>query len=442
MPKNCKQEKELMDYDSVLKFMFESLPMYQRSGKAAYKANLNNSLSLDRHFDKPHKSFQSIHIAGTNGKGSVSHIIASVLQQAGYKTGLYTSPHLVDYRERIKVNGIKISKDFICKFINENSNFINSLSPSFFEMSVALAFEYFKSEHVEVAIIETGMGGRLDSTNIISPILSVITNIGIDHTDFLGKSLSEIAAEKAGIIKTLTPVVIGETHSETKDVFIGTAIKNNSEIFFADKEIDVYSTLESEIHAKSQVSEYSFYPDLKGLYQTKNYATALCVLEKLMPKLKKTDKKAIISGLENTVSLTGLRGRWEIIKDQPLVITDTAHNQAGLSLVIEQILMQDFSKLYLILGFVNDKDVESLLKLFPQNAEFYFTRADIPRSMLPKQLIAIASRVGINGKGFNSVQEAYKTAIANAGPKDMIFVGGSTFVAGDLIAYQTENLQK
>ncbi len=433
MTKNIKETGFRMNYEQILNFMFESLPMYQRQGKAAYKANLNNSLDFDKHLGFPHNAFQSIHIAGTNGKGSVSHMLASIFQAAGYKTGLYTSPHLVDYRERIKINGEMISKNFVCNFINDNFNFISKLKPSFFEMSVALAFEYFKSEKIDIAIIETGMGGRLDSTNIINPVLSVITNIGLDHTEFLGNTIPEIATEKAGIIKYETPVIIGEKTALSTPVFIELANKKNAEIVFAESETDFHLNDNGEITIKTSNNNYLFKPDLKGDYQFKNFATAIIAAEKSASVFKNVSASSIVSGLEKTLITTGLRGRWEKISDLPLTICDTAHNPEGLQYVIKQINKQNFRKLHCILGFVNDKDVLKSLQMFPNNAQYYFTKADIPRAMSPTELLEIASELGLKGYCYDSVEEAFTYANKTAAKEDMIFVGGSTFVTGDLI---------
>ena len=423
-----------MNYEEAIDFMFSSLPMYQRVGKAAYKANLDNTLALDEHFGHPHKSFKTIHVAGTNGKGSVSHSLAAILQSAGYKTGLYTSPHLVDYRERIRVNGEMISKDYVCDFINQNQEIIGSIKPSFFEMSVALAFNYFRDMKVNVAVIEVGMGGRLDSTNIITPELSVITNISFDHTQFLGNTLPLIAGEKAGIIKHNIPVVIGETHPETKPVFEAKAKEQESPISFADKEIKVEKI---KVADKHKYAEYlingtkTLNFDLFGEYQTKNLTTILEAVKQLKKRGFAISDNNIAEALQNVKGLTGLHGRWEIISDSPLTICDTGHNVDGLSYVTAQLKAIKCSKLHIVLGFVNDKDVEHVMPLFPKDAQYYFTQAEIPRAMPAEQVKAFGEKFGLTGKTYENVPSAYESAKKNATSSDTIFIGGSTFIVGD-----------
>jgi len=408
-----------MTYEEVIDFMYNSLPMYQRIGKAAYKADLETTEKLDEHFSHPHKSFKTIHIAGTNGKGSVSHSIASVLQEAGYKTGLYTSPHLIDYRERIRVNGEMISKDFVCDFINNNLDFLKKLTPSFFEMSVALAFEYFKYSNVDVAVIEVGMGGRLDSTNIISPELTVITNIGFDHTQFLGNTLDKIAIEKAGIIKPNIPLIVGETQTETQTVFKNIATEKKSPIIFADQ--------------SNTNTDYDF--GLKGPYQKKNLKTILTSLESLSNSDFNINKSNISDGLKNVVKNTGFRGRWEIISQKPLTICDTGHNKEGLTYTINQLKELNSKTLRIVLGFVNDKNIEDVLSLFPKDAEYYFTKSSVPRAMDEKQVHKIATtQHNLKGNTYPDVMSAYKQALADSSDEDLIFIGGSTFVVGDLLA--------
>ncbi|MDY0315892.1 MAG: Mur ligase family protein, partial [Bacteroidales bacterium] len=381
-----------MNYQEVIEFMFNSLPMYQRVGAAAYKANLDNTLAFDKITGSPHKKYKTIHIAGTNGKGSVSHSLASILQEAGYKTGLYTSPHLTDYRERIRVNGKKIEESFITEFINSHKNFIKNVKPSFFEMSVALAFKYFELQQVEVAVIEVGMGGRLDSTNIILPELSVITNIGLDHTQFLGNSLAEIAGEKAGIIKQNIPVVIGERQKETEEVFLKKAKEKNSKISFASDNYACkilnsnlkYSNF--EVEKKTSDKSYTLNFNLSGKYQEKNLATILETVDNLRNQGFCISDENLKQGLENLIKNTGFHGRWETLNAEPLTICDTGHNKDGLSYTIEQLLSLEFKKLRFVLGFVNDKNVDEVLKLFPKNAEYYFCKAQIPRALDEKIL--------------------------------------------------------
>jgi dihydrofolate synthase/folylpolyglutamate synthase len=419
--------------------MFNSLPMYQRVGAAAYKANLDNTLAFDKITGSPHKKYKTIHIAGTNGKGSVSHSLASILQEAGYKTGLYTSPHLTDYRERIRVNGKKIEESFITEFINSHKNFIKNVKPSFFEMSVALAFKYFELQQVEVAVIEVGMGGRLDSTNIILPELSVITNIGLDHTQFLGNSLAEIAGEKAGIIKQNIPVVIGERQKETEEVFLKKAKEKNSKISFASDNYACkilnsnlkYSNF--EVEKKTSDKSYTLNFNLSGKYQEKNLATILETVDNLRNQGFCISDENLKQGLENLIKNTGFHGRWETLSTEPLTICDTGHNKEGLSYTIEQLLSLEFKKLRFVLGFVNDKNVDEVLKLFPKNAEYYFCKAQIPRALDEKILLEKANLVSINGKSFENVSSAYHAAKKDADKNDVIFIGGSTFVVADLL---------
>jgi dihydrofolate synthase/folylpolyglutamate synthase len=427
-----------MNYDQVLDYMFNSLPMYQRVGQAAYKEGLDNTLDLDKYFGHPHHSFKTIHVAGTNGKGSVSHSIASILQEAGYKTGLYTSPHLIDYRERTRVNGAMISEDYITRFINESIKKLNEIKPSFFEMSVALAFDYFRFSEVDIAVIEVGMGGRLDSTNIIKPELSIITNIGLDHTQFLGDSLGQIAYEKAGIIKPTIPVIIGETHQETELVFRQKAAESNTEITFADKHYNSqlisqnYNFGDFIVKSKSGTKNLNF--SLSGIYQEKNLVTILHSIDKLKNIGFNISDINIVNGLKKVQQNTGLRGRWEIINQQPLTICDTGHNKEGLSYVLQQISRQEFERLHMVIGFVNDKNISEVLRLFPKDAEYYFTQASIPRAMASESVKIEAEKYGLKGENFNNVKSAYESAFKNASKKDMIFIGGSTFVVGDILS--------
>ncbi len=423
-----------MNYQEAIDFMFSSLPMYQRVGKTAYKANLDNTLALDEYFGHPHKSFKTIHVAGTNGKGSVSHSLAAILQSAGYKTGLYSSPHLVDYRERIRINGEMISKDYVCDFINDNQEIIGKLKPSFFEMSVALAFKYFADMKVDVAVIEVGMGGRLDSTNIITPELSVITNISFDHTQFLGNTLPLIAGEKAGIIKPGIPVVIGQTHAETKNVFLAKAKEQNSPITFADKEIKVEKAKVADNHKYAEYlinNTETIKFDLFGEYQTKNLATILEAAKQLKNCGFAITDKNISDALQNVKGLTGLHGRWEILSESPLTICDTGHNIDGLSYVTAQLKSIKCPQLHIVLGFVNDKDVEHVMPLFPKDAKYYFTNADIPRAMPAEQVKAYGEKFGLTGEIYENVPSAYESAKKNASTDDTIFIGGSTFIVGD-----------
>lgn len=428
-----------MNYNETLNWMFNKLPMYQRIGAAAYKADLNNTIDILNYLDNPQNSFKSVHIAGTNGKGSVSHSLASVFQEAGYKTGLYTSPHLRDFRERIRINGSMISEEEVVKFIDEHKKKLEELELSFFEMTVAMAFDYFRKEKVDIAIIEVGMGGRLDSTNVIMPELSVITNISLDHVKFLGENERAIAAEKAGIIKKETAVVIGETQEESKDVFIQKAEENNSEIYFADKIIhcekqDVYSI---DYQVFNILKDNQLYlKDLKfpllGNYQKKNLATIICSLDILRDKFKIEDTH-IYEGLSNLVKSTGLMGRWQVLCRQPLVVADTGHNVAGINEIINQLSETKYSKLHFVLSVVNDKDIEGILQLLPKEAEYYFCKADIPRGLDAGILAEKANSCGLKGSVYNSVTEAYKSALGNAKDDDLVFVGGSNFTVAEVI---------
>ena len=385
--------------------------MYQQKGKQAYRPDLSRMEAFCSHLNSPEKKIKTIHIAGTNGKGSTAHMIASVLQEAGYRVGLYTSPHLRDFRERIKINGAFIEKDYIVKFIQNNINYFDLTSLSFFEMTVGLAFSYFFDKKVDYAVIEVGMGGRLDGTNLILPELSIITNIGFDHTQFLGNTLPEIANEKAGIIKPKTPLIIGETHEKTKEVFIERAKMLNSQIIFADQQKFV-----------------GFSSDLKGSYQKKNIQTASIALLRL-----KIDPKIINSGLMKVIPNTGIQGRWQILANNPLTIADVAHNQEGLDYVIPQIKSQSYNKLHLVLGFVKDKVAEKLIKLFPENAIFYFAAPNIPRALPIADLEKVSNNLNLNFKTFPTVAQAISNAQLMAGSDDLIYVGGSTFVVAEII---------
>ncbi|GHC48917.1 dihydrofolate synthase / folylpolyglutamate synthase [Ulvibacter litoralis] len=390
--------------------------MYQRVGKSAYKADLSNTLLLAEYLGTPHTGFKTIHVAGTNGKGSTSHMLASVLQEAGYKVGLYTSPHLKDFRERIKVNGTMVPKRTVSAFVSKHKSFFETHSLSFFEMTVGLAFDYFKKEKVDIAIIEVGLGGRLDSTNIITPEVSVITNIGLDHMRFLGTTLQQIAAEKAGIIKSGIPVVIGETVSETKTIFQEVALDKNALIVFAEKS-----------------KKASYASDLKGSYQKKNIKTVLATLLILQEKGWKVSEKSIKNGLLRTIPNTGLMGRWQILKEQPKVICDTAHNKEGLQLVMKQLSLEKYDALHIVLGAVDDKDLDTVLPLFPKEAKYYFCRPDVPRGLKVKVLEEKAAKFGLEGEVYLSVKMAYKDALLTATKSDVVFVGGSTFVVAEVL---------
>ena len=397
--------------------MFNQLPMYQQQGASAYKEDLTNSILLSGYLGNPENDLKFIHVAGTNGKGSTSHLLASVLQEAGYKVGLYTSPHLRDFRERIKINGIEISEEFVCEFIEKHIDFFKANELSFFEMTVGLAFEYFKKQKIDIAIIEVGLGGRLDSTNIITPLISVITNIGKDHVQFLGNTLEAIANEKAGIIKNNIPVVIGEYTLETKPVFLAKATTTHSEIFFASDTIS------------------NDYPsDLKGDYQISNKKTAIQTLRLLnsIPGFEISEND-IKYGFLNVGKNTGLQGRWQQLNSAPKTICDTAHNKHGLEIVLNQLKKEEFDTLHFVFGVVNDKDLNEILPLFPKNAIYYFCKPNMPRGLDAKILEQKSVEFGLIGKVYNSVSEAYESAKKNATATDFIYIGGSTFVVAEIL---------
>lgn len=405
-----------MNYKDTTAWMFSMLPMYQQQGATAYKKDLTRTVLLASYLNHPEKQFKSIHVGGTNGKGSTSHLVASVLQNAGYKVGLYTSPHLKDFRERIKVNGQMIPKAHVISFIETHKTFLTHNQLSFFEMTVGLAFDFFAKESVDFAVIEVGMGGRLDSTNIILPEVSVITNIGLDHTQFLGTTPQAIAMEKSGIIKPKTPVVIGETQKDVAEVFIHKAKAEQSEIYFADQEIKMD------------------YPcSLLGSYQKKNVKTALRCLQVLISKGLNISKKNIEYGFGHVQQLTGLRGRWDVIGDAPKIICDTAHNKEGLTLVLSQLKQEKFNNLHIVLGFVKDKNVNDLVILFPQQAKYYFCKPQIQRGMEVNKVKTLFNQSGFQGDDFISVEEAFLAAKQNATNEDLIFVGGSTFVVAEVL---------
>lgn len=403
-----------MTYQETLDWMFGQLPMYQQKGAAAFNAKLDNIIHLCNVLDNPEKKFKSIHVAGTNGKGSSSHMLASILQEAGYKVGLYTSPHLKDFRERIKLNGKVVSKKFVIDFIAQHRPYLEYHKLSFFEMTVGMAFSYFAVEEVDIAVIEVGMGGRLDSTNIITPEVSLITNIGMDHMQFLGDTLEKIALEKAGIIKRNVPVVVSETQPETQIIFNLIAHQLKSNIVFVD--VDPAKGYET---------------DLLGEYQQKNINGVVATIHQL--KGFDVPEEAISAGLKKVVQNTGLLGRWQVLQQNPLVVCDTAHNKEGLQLVLEQVRKQSYEKLHIVLGFVNDKDVNAVLSLFPKDAAYYFVRPIIPRGMDAMKLQELAEGQGLKGKVCKSVKKGFKKALAKANDNDMIYIGGSTFVVAEVV---------
>lgn len=428
-----------MNYNETLNWMFNKLPMYQRIGASAYKADLNTTIEIINYLDNPQDSFKSIHIAGTNGKGSTSHSLASVFQEAGYKTGLYTSPHLRDFRERIRINGEMIPENDVVDFIEKHKNKLEELELSFFEMTVAMAFDYFRKEKVDIAIIEVGMGGRLDSTNVINPELCVITNISLDHVKFLGENEEQIAKEKAGIIKPKTPVVIGETQEDSKNVFINTAKEKDSKILFADQIMDcrkdnIYSIeyQKFDIYKNNELYLKDLKYPLLGNYQKKNLATVICALDILKEPFN-INNTHIINGLNNVIKNTSLMGRWQVINRNPLAIADTGHNVAGINEVNRQLAETKYNKLHFVLSVVNDKDIDGILNLLPKDAEYYFCKADIPRGLSVNILAEKAIKCGLNGKIYDSVRHAYSTALENAKEGDLVFVGGSNFTVAEVV---------
>ena len=403
-----------MTYRQTLDWMFAQLPMYQLKGASAYKAKLEPVISFAAHLGNPHLKFKSIHVAGTNGKGSSSHMIASVLQEAGYKVGLYTSPHLKDFRERIRINGLPVAEAFVTDFIARNKTYLDAAGLSFFEMTVGMAFSYFENEAVDIAVIEVGMGGRLDGTNIITPEVSLITNIGLDHTEFLGETLAEIAGEKAGIIKPQIPVVISETQPETEPVFRAVAKAQNAPIQFADAQ------------------DYpEFRTSLLGDYQRKNQKGVRAVLAALKNFNIQTEQ--IQNGFLRVTENTGLLGRWQELQSSPRVICDTAHNREGLELVFQQLLRQPYRRLHLVLGFVKEKKLDQLLPLFPKQAQYYLSRPNIPRGMDLNLLEQFFKSGAFSYSRFNRIDEAYSAALAEAAPDDLIFIGGSTFTVAEVV---------
>jgi dihydrofolate synthase/folylpolyglutamate synthase len=403
-------------YQQTLNWMFSKLPMYQRQGKTAFKKDLTNIIAFSKQLNHPEKKLKTIHVAGTNGKGSTSHMIASILQEAGYKVGLYTSPHLKDFSERIRINGTPIRKNCIINFIKRHKDFLEYQKLSFFEMTVGLAFEHFAKQHVDFAIIEVGLGGRLDSTNIISPLVSVITNIGFDHTQFLGETLEAIAKEKAGVIKPNTPIVIGEKQLETETLFNNIAKKNNAAIIYA-----------------SETIKTDYETDLKGNYQKNNIKTAIQTVKILQQLNISISESHIKNGLKHIVKNTHLKGRWQILNSNQKVICDTAHNKEGLNYVLKQLELETYDKLHIVLGFVNDKNLETILSLFPKEAIYYFCRPNIQRGLNENTLKSIATKHSIYGNTYQSVKQAYKTALLEAKSSDLIYIGGSTFVVAEIV---------
>jgi dihydrofolate synthase/folylpolyglutamate synthase len=429
-----------MDYKQTLDFLFSQLPAYHRIGKAAYKADLLTTQALDDYFGNPHRKYFTIHVAGTNGKGSVSHMTASVLQEAGYRTGLYTSPHLKDFRERIRVDGEMIPETDVIDFVEKHKNIITQLKPSFFEMTVAMAFDHFAKSSVDVAVIEVGLGGRLDSTNIITPVISIITNIGHDHMDILGNTPQKIAAEKAGVIKNNVPVVISQSQQEVRDVFLAKASDTGSPVFFADED---FNCRFSEPDIETGNRRYSVTDQLttdrqegtsvlSGDYQRFNIQAVYSAFSHLTDQLKVTQQN-LSDGIQNVVRNTGFAGRWQVLNNEPLIICDTAHNRDGLEMVLGQIKRISKATLHIIIGFVNDKDLNSVLPLFPGDAIYYFTKASIPRALDENLLRKEAAKFGLSGDTYDNVAAALTAAKGKAAGTDLIYIGGSTFVVAEVV---------
>lgn len=409
-----------MNYQDTLEYLYNSAPLFQNIGGQAYKEGLANTFALDNHFGHPHRQFKTIHVAGTNGKGSCSHTIAAILQSAGYRVGLYTSPHLIDFRERIRINGAPISEEYVVHFIKKERLFFEPLHPSFFELTTAMAFNYFAEQQVDIAVIEVGLGGRLDCTNIITPEISIITNISLDHTQFLGNTLADIAKEKAGIIKEKIPVVVGETTSETRPIFKSKAQHANTSIYWAET-FDI-----------GYANDWEF--ELKGIYQIHNKRTILTAIHLLQERGFSIQENHIKHGLANVTKLTGLMGRWQKLQEAPTLICDTGHNVGGIQYIVKQLKEQTYHKLHIVLGMVNDKDVRGVLSLLPTDATYYFTKASVKRALPEDELQQIANEFGLQGNTYATVSQAVKCAKKESLPEDLIFVGGSSFIVADLLS--------
>jgi len=442
--KNTNTPPRFFDYEEATEYLFAQLPMYQQIGAAAYKADLENAVKIDKYFGRPHRKFKCIHVAGTNGKGSVSHMLAAILQKAGYTVGLYTSPHLKSFRERIKINGHAISEDAVVSFVNKHWPLMEKLQPSFFELTTAMAFDYFARKKVDIAVLETGMGGRLDATNVVHPLLSIITNIGLDHTEHLGNTLELVAREKAGIIKRRTPVLIGEYDPATAPVFETTAAALSAPLSFAEQSVRVahdavVDNLQYFIvkYTDMTASNFRVAVDLLGGYQQKNIATVLAAVDILRNKITKPlfiPPDAVERGLAQAAKSTGLRGRWEIIGHRPLVVCDTGHNAHGLQCTFQQLANGQYKKLHIVFGVVADKDLASILPLMPRAAVYYFTQAKLPRALPALRLAEQCRAAGLQGEVIESVSEALAAARRNASPDDAVYVGGSTFVVAEVLS--------
>ena len=429
-----------MTYEETVQYLYSQMPEYQRVGHTAYKEGLDNSLALDAHFKHPHRHYQTIHVAGTNGKGSTTHLLAAVLHEAGYKVGLYTSPHLIDFRERIRVNGEMISKEFVIDFVKNHRNAFEPIMPSFFELTMEMAFLYFQAMEVDVAIIETGLGGRLDSTNIISPNLCIITNIGLDHTQYLGDTLPKVAAEKAGIIKPETPVVIGEIENEeVRDVFLNKAHSENAPIVFAEEVMDSFrSEITKDGWILSNDNYHNLRNELGGWVQSKNARTVLAAIQELIKIGFKIPHDAVYKGFANVVELTGLMGRWQTLQHNPKIICDTGHNSHAIRYIVRQLHDERYKTLHIVFGMVNDKDTTTILSMLPKNAFYYFTQPSIDRALDVETLWERAKEYGLHGYSYPTVEEALKAAKENADEIDLIFIGGSSFIVADALALLTD----
>lgn len=431
-----------MTYEETIQYLFNSAPLFQHVGGAAYKEGLSTTHILDAHFNHPHNQYKTIHIAGTNGKGSCAHTIAAILQHTGLKVGLYTSPHLVDFRERIRINGEMMPQQYVIDFVEEERSFFEPLHPSFFELTTALAFKYFAEQHVDVAVIEVGLGGRLDCTNIISPILSVITNISFDHTQFLGNTLAQIASEKAGIIKHKVPVIIGECNAETRSVFEHKAHEVEAPILFAEDNKEVLSSEFSDLygHKLRHYTTCSFgdiYGELTGECQIKNANTILCALHSLS-KIFSVTHEDITYAFEHVCEMTGLRGRWQILQEHPTIICDTGHNTGGWQYLAHQLaqIATSSNKLHIVFGMASDKDIERVMSTLPHEACYYWTKASVKRATSEQTIANIATKYDLHGKTYSNVAEAYEAAVNNASTNDYIYVGGSSFIVADLLRYK------
>lgn len=432
-----------MTYEEVVAYLYSQLPMFTRIGAAAFKKDLTNTIALCEAIGNPQNEFKSIHIAGTNGKGSVSHFLCSVLMETGFKTGLYTSPHLVDFRERIKVNGLMISEKEVVEYVTSQKKVIDEVQPSFFEMTVAMAFNHFRNEKVDIAVIETGLGGRLDSTNIITPVASIITNISLDHIQMLGNTLPEIAFEKAGIIKPSIPVVIGKSQPETAAVFNTKANECHSPIYFADVEVKKENCFKHDgmLNATfdSAWGTIELVSPLSASYQLENMATVVCAADIINHEGVSISKQNIEDGVRNVIKNTNLQGRWQTLSSNPRIICDIAHNIAGIHAVKRQLKEESYTNLHIVFGMVKDKDIEGTLKLLPKEATYYFTQPQIPRALNWGELTKQANKTGLNGKGFSSVRDAIQSAMLNSSNEDLILITGSAFIVAEALEHFLKN---